>query len=396
MTNQTFFVSAPCLLRIWLVLNLAMGLSIAQAQTKYTVEDLGTLGGQQTACAHGLNVNSQIAGESTLPGDQVSHLFLWQNGAMMDLGTLAVSSGCPGPMGMNMRAEIAGQYSLEDTTVRAFLWRKGTLLDLGTLGGSTAFAEGIDDFTRIVGGSFLPDNATVRAFAWLNGSMFNLPISFGGSNSVAHGINDFGQIVGEAESADLTSRGFNKFNAYVWHSGRQAPLPTLGGELTVAFAVNQLGHVVGLSETNVVEPNTGWFLSHAYLWRNGVMTDLGTVSGDEASHANQVNSWDQVVGTSSHGINMVGWSGNTLLNLLGISPDCSAFQYQGDPCFDWQNAHGFLWQKGKMYDLNKLIPPNSGWHLIAGDSINDLGEIVAAGYKDGGPSIRSCLLTPKD
>ena len=124
------------------------------------------------------------------------------------------------------------------------------------------------------------------------------------------------------------------------------------------------------------------------------MKDLGTIPGDDASHANQVNNFDQVVGTSGRGINMVGWTANTLLNLLGISPDCSGFNYQLDPCFDWQNAHGFLWQNGKMYDLNDLIPGSSGWHLISGDAINDLGEIVAAGFTDDDPNIRSCLLRP--
>lgn len=380
---------------IWTILVIGLTLTIVNAQTKYTVVDIGTLGGTGAGCAHGLNIEGQIAGGSSVAGDAVGHLFLWQKGKMKDLGTLGVSTNCVGTMGMNINTEIVGPYSRDDGSSGAFLWRKGALNDLGTLGGSTVFAEGINDFTQIVGGSFLSDNTTVRAFAWLNGTMFNLPVSFGGPNSVAHGISDFGQIVGESETADLTGRGFNKFNAFLWQSGRQQPLPTLGGELTAAFAMNLLGHVVGLSETNVLEPTTGWPLSHAYLWRNGIMTDLGTIPGDNASHANQVNNWDQVVGTSSRGINMVGWAGNTLPNLLGISPDCSAFNFQLDPCFDWVNAHGFLWQKGKMYNLDDLIPANSGWHLISGDAINDLGQIVAAGYKDGETNIRSCLLQPK-
>jgi probable HAF family extracellular repeat protein len=381
---------------IWTILVIGLTLTIVNAQTKYTVVDLGTLGGTGAGCAHGINMKTQIAGISSTPEDASSHLFLWQKGSMTDLGTLGISFNYVGTMGMNINTEIVGSYYLEDWSFRAYLWRKGNPADLGTLGGSTAFAEGINDFTQIVGGSFLSDNATVRAFVWLNGTMFNLPVRFGGPNSVAHGINDFGQIIGESETADPTGRGFNKFNAFLWQFGSQRPLPTLGGELTAAFAMNLLGHVVGLSETNVLEPTTGWPLSHAYLWRNGVMTDLGTIPGDNASHANQVNIWDQVVGTSSRGINMVGGAGLTLPFLLGFSPDCSAFQYQWGSCFDWGvNAHGFLWQKGKMYNLDDLIPANSGWHLIAGDAINDLGQIVAAGYKDGDPSIRSCLLRPK-
>ena len=36
-----------------------------------------------------------------------------------------------------------------------------------------------------------------------------------------------------------------------------------------------------------------------------------------------------------------------------------------------------------MYDLNNLVPPNSGWTLGAANAINDLWQIVGNGLVNG-------------
>ena len=47
---------------------------------------------------------------------------------------------------------------------------------------------------------------------------------------------------------------------------------------------------------------------------------------------------------------------------------------------DDDKLRAFLWEKGKMINLNKLIAPNSGWTLLVASRINDNGEIVGRGY----------------
>ena len=39
-------------------------------------------------------------------------------------------------------------------------------------------------------------------------------------------------------------------------------------------------------------------MPHAFLWQNGVMTDLGVLPGDEDSGASAINSLGQIVGSS--------------------------------------------------------------------------------------------------
>jgi probable HAF family extracellular repeat protein len=53
----------------------------------------------------------------------------------------------------------------------------------------------------------------------------------------------------------------------------------------------------------------------------------------------------------------------------------------------------FLWQRGKMIDLNKAIPAGSGWLLLVASRINDRGEILGRGYLGG--AIHAFLLEPE-
>ena len=67
-------------------------------------------------------------------------------------------------------------------------------------------------------------------------------------------------------------------------------LGTLGGEQSVAYALNDRGQVVGLSMT----AGGSW---HAFSWtREYGMIDLGTLGGE--SNASAVNAHGQVVGYS--------------------------------------------------------------------------------------------------
>ncbi len=46
-----------------------------------------------------------------------------------------------------------------------------------------------------------------------------------------------------------------------------------------------------------------------------------------------------------------------------------------------------------MKDLNKLIPPGSGWVLVEADGVNDSGQIVGMGMHNG--QEHAFLLTPQ-
>jgi probable HAF family extracellular repeat protein len=98
--------------------------------------DLGNLGGTGHGFGNfvvGLNNLGQAVGSSDLPGDQVSHSFLWtrENG-MQDLGTLPgdVQSG---GVGINDSGDIVGISLDANFNMRAYLRHDGVMHDLNSL-----------------------------------------------------------------------------------------------------------------------------------------------------------------------------------------------------------------------------------------------------------------------
>src|SRR5262244_1097699 len=76
-------------------------------------------------------------------------------------------------------------------------------------------------------------------------------------------------------------------------------LGTLGGTFSQAFGVNDKGWVVGFSTT---EGDVGL---HAFLWRDGVMTDFGTLAGSDTlplSAALSINNRGEIAGLSETSI----------------------------------------------------------------------------------------------
>jgi probable HAF family extracellular repeat protein len=132
-------------------------------------------------------------------------------------------------------------------------------------------------------------------------------------------------------------------------------LGTLGGNNGQANSLNDAGAVVGKADL------PGSQTHNAFLWRNGVMTDLGIVGSDKCSTASSINSTSQIVGCSS---------------------DCHT-------C-----AHASLWENGgPIVDLNNLVPPGSAVTLTEATFINDSGEIAAQGSLPNGDT-HAFLLIP--
>jgi probable HAF family extracellular repeat protein len=305
-----------------------------QAEARWVITDLGTLGGK-TSNAVAINGRGQVIGSSRTRSG-ADHAFLWESGKMRDLGTL----GGPDsePTAINDKGQVIGSADTEvmgdegnhpDYVPHAFIWRSGKMRDLGTLGGSGRSSV---------------------------------------SGSGAWGVNERGEVVGWAE----TKSGDR--HAFMWQRGKMTDLGTLGGEESEATAINDRGQVAGVSDTK-----SG--VEHAFLWGNGKMRDLGTVGGGLVVEG--VNERGQVVGwsTSGYGRAFVWEKGRMRrLSASGHAFDISERGEVVGHIGRTGRQHAFLWQDGKMHDLGTL--PGGQWSDAS--AINERGLIVGAGLTKTG------------
>jgi probable HAF family extracellular repeat protein len=330
----------------------------------YTVVDLGTLGGS-VAYAMAINNRGHVIGGSSLPEDPTDptgelrvHTFLYRGGQMIDLGTLGGDSSYPEDL--NDMDQVVGSSFLTGNpidpqfaplpAIHGFLYSNGAMMDLGTLGGPSdgllsSAATGISDSGRVAGTSNVP-GGDGHGFIYINGVMQEVPMPAGDTCAFS-GMNNSNLAVGQYSTAGSALVA----EAFTYDTDQTKTfLGTLGGDTSFATSANDTGWVVGSS-----------FLSgspqvfHAFLYKDkdSGMIDLGTLPGDTSSEASDINAAGQVVGTSSQ-------------DNLGIQ-------------------RGFLYSGGVMYDLNSLIPADSGWQIISAGSINDLGQIVGFGLHNGQP-----------
>ena len=328
-----------------------------EQKPRYTVIDLGTLGGSFSQ-AFGVNNKGWVVGFSTLPGDTALHAFLWRKGLMADLGTLAGSDTLPisQAVSLNDRGEVVGlsETSLPDPLGENFcgdslvclpvLWQGSVITPLPILGGTNGVGNDINNRGQVVG---VAENATpdptcippavlhFKPAIWDKGKVQELPTFLGDPDGLAVAINDNGQAVGNTVNCSFSSPG----HAALWRQGKVTDMGNLGDLGLSPSDINNQGQVVGTAG------DLSGAVTLAFLWQNGVASSLGTLPGDVESHANSINDKGQVIGQSCAASGF---------------PDCSVF----------------IWQNGVMRDLNNLTPADSPLHLVDTGRINSLGQIV--------------------
>jgi probable HAF family extracellular repeat protein len=338
----------------------------AVAQARYGITDLGTLGGDNSVPMWITNTGDVIGYSETGKvdgfGNSIQHAFLWKKGMMEDLGTLGGNNSFA--LGGNEEGQVVGYADVSGgATSHAALWYKGTVIDLGTLAGPDGFsyAQLVNNNQQIVGGSTTAEG-TFRGFLWDRGVMTDLG-TLGGPNSFGNGINDRGQIVGGATVSDVVNPilGFPPYYGTLWDS--RGIITLTPGVPAAAFNINNKTQVVGRI---LIPDSKEGGVAHAFLWQEGVLTDLGVPAGDDNSEALSLNDRGQIVGDSGVGF------------IEGYPPD-----------------RALLWQNGVRADLNTLVPPVSGYHLIVAFDVNARGEIVVCAVQQSTGNIHAALLTPQ-
>jgi probable HAF family extracellular repeat protein len=362
---------------------------------RYTVTDLGTLGGSYSY-GYGINNAGVVSGGAATQAqtDGVSQTaFLWDRGHFFNLGTLG-GIACP-----DCSSEAGGPNAKGESPI---------------LSETSEPAYMGEDFC-----GFGTHRQCLGAI-WKNEKMTALSTLRGGQNGQAYWTNDRGQVVGFAENGTIdptcaSSVPFQvlRFEAVIWGpNGDVHELhPLQGDTVGFAFGINDKGQAVGATGvcSNTSLPPVHPAGTHAVLWeKDGTPTDLGSLAGLAPNVAGSINNLGQVVGTSpfSDGtIHTFLWTRTTGMQDLGtfpgavvtVAPCCHTINDKGQVAgFSIDavgNMRAFLWRNGVMSDLNALVP-DSPLYLLAASSINDAGEIAGYGVNSDG-DVHAFLATPR-
>ena len=252
------------------------------ATTAYGIAttDLGTLGGNYSS-ASGMNASGVVVGESSLADNTTNHGFVAQpGGSLHDIGTLGGSSSTA--TAINNAGQVVGGAAIPTGETRAFVRSTdGTMTNLGTLGGGYSIANGINAFGTVVGQASTA-SGNMHAFAHSGGSMTDLG-TLGGSFSAASAINGSGMIVGQAYTSGDTSA-----RAFLYDGTKMTDLGVTNGfTASAADSINSAGEVVG-KLYGKLSPGSGAYVQHAFLYRDGIMTDLNTLLPASAAFSSYV------------------------------------------------------------------------------------------------------------
>ena len=352
--------------------------------------------------------------------------------ALTDLGPVGPPPGQP--YFITSDGLVSGAVATSDGKLHAVLWYRGLRIDIGApgLGGLNSQAFGVNDRGQAVGEGqtsipngedfcgfsalgFPGSSTSCLPFIWQNGLMTKLP-TLGGANGSANLLNNRGEVVGFAETdKPQPNCPVSQFEPVIWENSGIHSLPTFPGDPDgAAFGINDNGQVVGVSGS--CAPFNGnsqlyLFESHALLWEKGIATDLGSFGGTGAfagNHACAINNFGQVVGhsdatgdattyaflwTRESGMqNLKTLPGDFGSLALGINDRGEVVGSSFGLNFFFR---AFLWQNGKMTDLNSLIPANSPLYLQLAESINSDGDIVGLGQTPSG-EVHGFLAIPRD
>ena len=327
---------------------------VAQGRGGYTVYNLGTTGGSQSA-AISINNPRWISGFSALAGNQTTNAVLWRDGQPMNLGTLGgPNSSLAWPnhdpdavVGFSETAvtdplgEAWSCAAFMPTTGKiclGFFWQNGVMHALPTLGGNNGYAAGANDRDQVVGWAettyhdptcVAPQVLQFQAVLWepTRGRKTVLPPLPGDPDSAATAINNRGVAVGISGICENAVGDQSAEHAVLWQDGQPINIGNIGGNAwNTPAAINDDGVVVGFAEV----PNGN---IHAFIWtRHQGMRDLGTLPGDSTSYAYAVNEQGQIVGQSigPDGSRAVVWENRQIVDISGVAGGTLTLLYGND------------------------------------------------------------------
>lgn len=304
--------SRTCTFRSWLTITIPLGLLLlglmaqfpcpaaaARVFPTYNLVDLGTLPGGISSEAYGINNANQVVGDSGVPVGAIityrAFRYNHSDGTMTFLGTLGKDNSRA--RGINNAGQVAGYSNPEDDVTHAFLYSEGAMLDLGALpGGNASMGYAINNLGQVVGKSMVPPPSgsgwwPYHAFLSSGGPMIDLGTTAtpGFDQTEAYAINDHGWVVGKT-----TPPGGGFGHAFLYAGGTMTDIGAewdTYGYYSEARGVNNAGQVL---VTAMAKNGSG---AYAAIGEDGKVTILSKLGSSSSNgRALGINNRGEVVG----------------------------------------------------------------------------------------------------
>jgi probable HAF family extracellular repeat protein len=289
-----------------------------------------------------------------------------------------------------------------------------TLVDLGTLGGSESHGAAVSDSGVAVG---CADTATgVHAFVYRDGAMQDLGTATdpASGNSCALAVNESGVVAGRSGTGEIVLWGPSGIthlgvqgnvggiddagtvvgaygqgsatHAFVYRDGKLTDIGGAAGS-SAATAINVRGQVAGTAD------------GHAFLYDSGSLRELGTLGGGRSSAAG-IDDRGDVVGMAFDAASQpLAFVFDGTMHALAGAPSYSgavAINNRGQVVGSGEGVYGYVVDNGQSTQLSKLPAVTAkGWTHLEPSGINDRGWIVGTGT-DANRNLRAFLLIPDE
>jgi probable HAF family extracellular repeat protein len=335
-------------------------LTAAATPPVYRIEELGGLP-TGTGGSSGSSINDEgvVVGHAYLTFDHYPTWIatMWKPGTgVQAIGALSANHERSIATGINTKGQVVGSIGVDEGQTEAFIWseaegmrRLGFLTDDHRRSGANA----VNALGQVAGYSGAGDRGLLHAVVWDQaGNITDLGAWSDRPNlslSVAYAIDDAGRVVGYSKTNKKTIRAFSWTSA----QGMQKLRSLAKDSVSVAYGVNDQGDTVGYD----VHDFDNYRVDGVVWMASGKVRALARVNQDDFG--------DRPLAINTHGV-VVGYASQPTGALAAL----------------WESS-------GTGHLLKDLVDPNDPLKdrafLQYGAAINGRGEIVANGTLDGQP-----------
>lgn len=319
--------------------------SAAMAAPTYRIELISKANGAAPKTAYAISDNGSVTGQAVDDVTGQTWKFVSRKGKKVEVLSNSNGPTFGGPPDVNDAGTVVGRYLDGSDKERGGMWSSdGTLTDLGDLVGCAepegAYPGAINKAGEVaIHVDCHIDGVQVNGGVLLRNGVATMMPTLSGGPTYVNAMSNRAHVTGSSE-VQVNGKKFQQ--AYIWQDGQEMRALGKPGQESYGYGVNDKGHVVGMTVTNL-----DW---QPFVYKGSALRELPKCPDDRTFWVVAINNDDSIVGH---------------------------FQWGGP-------AQTGLVQNGECKLLQSLLDESgTGWTDLVAEDINNNGVIVGAGRYQG-------------